>query len=95
MNKKRITGIRRSNLALQLEANGTYNTLNKLEIEGEEIENVQTLKNILYESRHKDMISANYLIDAIGLYWNEENGAFIQNIGLNPFGVLMTSENQV
>ena len=33
MNKKRITGIRRSNLALQLEANGTYNTLNKLEIE--------------------------------------------------------------
>jgi hypothetical protein len=91
----KITGPSRFNLSLSLEANGTYNTQNEFKLKGKEIPNLQTLKNILFESRHIDMFSPNYLIDAVGMYWNEKMGEFVQSIGLNPFGALMTSKKQV
>jgi len=96
MVKTKINGKERKDLALKLEASGTYNVLNQFKLEYKEIPNTQTFKNILYEARHKqEMLSSNFIVDAIGLYFNDVNEQFIHNIGLNPFGALFASQYQV
>ena len=83
-------------MALKLEAVGTHNVINQIIFEENQIPEIKTFENILYESRHKqDRLSHNHLIDAIGSYWNDKDEHFIHNSGLNPFGALFTSKYQV
>ena len=92
----RITGEQRKLLYLDLEANGTYNVMNKLIFtKSDQIPPLQTFKNILFENRHKERISSNLILDAIGSYLKDETESFTQNIGLNPFGALFISNYQV
>jgi hypothetical protein len=92
----RITGEQRKLLYLDLEANGTYNVINKLIFtKSEQIPPLQTFKNILFENRHKERISSSVILDAIGSYLQDETESFTQNIGLNPFGALFISKYQV
>jgi hypothetical protein len=92
----RIAGEQRKLLYLDLEANGTYNVINNFILtKRDQIPPLQTFKNILFENRHKERISSNVILDAIGSFLQDETESFTQNIGLNPFGALFISKYQV